>query len=90
MNNQGTPDTFDTGIECVLFDLDGTLVDTAADFQQVLNIMLDQENMPRVSEEQVHQTVSDGARALVGLAFDLAEEEPDFATRLQELLAYIR
>ena len=76
----------ETGIECVLFDLDGTLVDTAADFQQVLDIMLDRENMPRVTGEQVHQTVSDGARALVKLAFNLEEQDSAFAGRLQELL----
>jgi len=78
--------TLDTGIECVLFDLDGTLVDTAADFQKVLDIMLDRENMPRVTSERVHQTVSDGARALVKLAFNLEEQDSAFASRLQELL----
>ena len=78
--------TLDTGIECVLFDLDGTLVDTAADFQQVLDYMLDQESMSRVTSERVHQTVSDGARALVKLAFDLEEPQPEFASRLEQLL----
>ena len=79
-------DILDTGIECVLFDLDGTLVDTAADFQQVLDRMLDHECMPRVTGERVHQTVSDGARALVKLAFNLEEQEPEFASRLEQLL----
>jgi len=79
-------DSLDTGIECVLFDLDGTLVDTAADFQQVLDSMLDREKLPRVTGEQVHQTVSDGARALVRLAFGLEEQDAAFAGRLQELL----
>jgi phosphoglycolate phosphatase len=75
-----------TGIECVLFDLDGTLIDTAADFQKVLDTMLDRENLPRVSSGQVHQTVSDGARALVRLAFGLDEQAPEFEARLQQLL----
>ena len=79
-------DILDTGIECVLFDLDGTLIDTAADFQLVLDQMMDQEKLPRVSSERVHQTVSDGARALVKLAFNLTEQEESFALRLQQLL----
>jgi 2-phosphoglycolate phosphatase len=79
-------DTIDTGIECVLFDLDGTLVDTAADFQRVLDTMLDQRNLPRVSSERVHQTVSDGARALVSLAFNLEESDAEFGIRLEQLL----
>lgn len=80
------PIPLETGIECVLFDLDGTLVDTAADFQQVLDIMMERENKPRIERERVHQTVSDGARALVKLAFNLEERDPAFTTRLEELL----
>jgi phosphoglycolate phosphatase len=79
-------DMIDTGIECVLFDLDGTLVDTAADFQQVLDTMLDQQSLPRVASERVHQTVSDGARALVNLAFNLDETSSEFDAKLEQLL----
>lgn len=75
-----------TSIECVLFDLDGTLVDTAPDFQIVLDHMLDRAVLPRVTSDQLHQTVSDGARALVKLAFGHAETSPEFALCLQELL----
>lgn len=75
-----------TGIECVLFDLDGTLVDTAADFTLVLDAMLDAAGRSRVAPERIHQTVSDGARALIRLGFELEETDPEFAGRLQDLL----
>lgn len=75
-----------TAIECVLFDLDGTLIDTAEDFHKVLAIMLDQSGGERVSRAEVQQTVSDGARALVKLAFHLDEDHDEFDQRLQQLL----
>lgn len=75
-----------TGIECVLFDLDGTLVDTAADFQLVLDKMLDQAGMQQVAADRIHQTVSDGARALIKLGFGLQEHDAEFQARLQQLL----
>ena len=79
-------DKLHTGIECVLFDLDGTLVDTAADFQRVLDTMMDLEGLPGIAGDRVHQTVSDGARALVTLAFNLSEQDDEFDQRLQQLL----
>jgi len=78
--------TLSTSIECVLFDLDGTLIDTAADFQKVLDVMLDQSGQERVSSAEVHQTVSDGARGLVKLAFKFDEDHPEFDHRHQQLL----
>lgn len=75
-----------TGIECVLFDLDGTLVDTATDFQLVLDRMLQQAGMPQIAASRIHQTVSDGARALVKLGFGLQEQDSQFQGRLQQLL----
>lgn len=77
-----------TSIECVLFDLDGTLIDTAPDFIKVMERLCDENNIQRLSKEQIHHTVSDGARALVKLAFDIDEQAPRFAelnARLLEL-----
>jgi len=77
-----------TGIECVLFDLDGTLVDTAADFRHVLDRMLTGEGRPLVPPDRIHQTVSDGARALVRLAYALEDQDEEFEPRLQQLLDF--
>jgi phosphoglycolate phosphatase len=81
------PAGFSTGIECVLFDLDGTLVDTAIDFVQVLNVMMDEENVARTDEQRIRQTVSDGARGLVRLVFGGEPGQEDFDRRLERLLS---
>lgn len=78
--------TFATSIECMLFDLDGTLIDTAPDFVKVLERLCDENDTPRVSQQQVYQTVSNGARALVKLAFNISEDDPDFQRLNEQLL----
>ncbi len=78
--------TLDTSIECVLFDLDGTLIDTAPDFVKVVQRLCAEHERPAVSTELIYQTVSDGARALVKLAFGIAEDHPDFPGLHQRLL----
>jgi len=76
----------DTSIECVLFDLDGTLIDTAPDFVKVVTRLCAEHDRPAVSAELINQTVSDGARALVKLAFAINEDHPGFADLNQRLL----
>lgn len=75
-----------TSIECVLFDLDGTLIDTAPDFTVVVNQLLLEHARPPVAEARIRQTVSDGARALVKLAFGITEDAEQFAELNQRLL----
>ncbi|MSR11380.1 MAG: HAD family hydrolase [Gammaproteobacteria bacterium] len=75
-----------TSIECVLFDLDGTLIDTAPDFIQVVNQLALEINRPLVTETRIRQTVSDGARALVKLACGITEDDSQFANLNQRLL----
>jgi len=75
-----------TSIECVLFDLDGTLIDTAPDFIQVLNQLLEQYGERPIDSRLIYKTVSDGARALVKLAFGINESEDTFQQLNQQLL----
>ena len=63
--------SLETSIECVLFDLDGTLIDTAPDFIKVVNQLLEEHDKPPIDAEPIYQTVSDGARALIKHAFDI-------------------
>lgn len=70
----------------VLFDLDGTLVDTAADFVAVLNQMRQNDGLPPLDDKLIRNTVSDGARALVTLAYALREGDAGFEDKRQELL----
>lgn len=76
-----------THIAAVLFDLDGTLVDTAPDFVRVLNQLRADDQLPPLPYDAIRNQVSNGARALVKLGFALEETSDDFARRLEKLLA---
>lgn len=78
---------FPTTVSAVLFDLDGTLLDTAADFADVVQQMTEQAALPAIAFTAIHQTVSNGARALVELAFGIKDNHPEFEQRLSRLLA---
>lgn len=73
-------------LKAVLFDLDGTLLDTAADFTNVLNAMLAARNRPQQTYTRVRENVSNGARAVVRLGFDAPEGSTEFAALLEEFL----
>lgn len=73
-------------ISALLFDLDGTLIDTAPDFALVLNGMRRRRQLSDITFEDIHATVSDGARALVQLGFKLNEGDEGFEALRQELL----
>lgn len=73
-------------LSAVLFDLDGTLIDTAPDFILAVNTLRAEQNLPPLPEDDIRKTVSDGARALVTLAFDLTEEDEGFDPLRKRLL----
>lgn len=56
-------------ISTVLFDLDGTLIDTAPDMANALNILLKEENSSVLSFQEIRPVVSNGSEALVQLGF---------------------
>lgn len=68
----------------VVFDLDGTLIDSAPDLRAALNKVLTKHNRAPVSLHQVKMMVGDGAAKLVERAFAAAGEEPA-ASRLSSL-----
>lgn len=69
--------------DAVLFDLDGTLLDTAPDFYRVL-LQIQQRYAQRpVAYESLRSRASDGSRAMLKLAFGEAIDE----TTLQPLVA---
>jgi len=73
-------------VDAILFDLDGTLVDTAPDFITVLNQQRLDFGLPPLLEHAIRDTVSDGARALTALAFGGKEGEEEFEAKRQDLL----
>ncbi|KUM04400.1 HAD-IA family hydrolase [Chromobacterium subtsugae] len=56
-------------IKAVLFDLDGTLADTARDLGAALNRLLKEEGLPPQPYEAIRPMASHGARGLVRLGF---------------------
>ena len=58
-----------TDKKIVLFDLDGTLIDTAPDMYIALNILLNEENTKMVSYDEVRTQVSNGVMGIFSLAF---------------------
>ncbi len=70
----------------VFFDLDGTLLDTAPDFIRVVNLQRTRHGLAPLPTEQIRNTVSNGARALILLSFGLKEGDADFKVLHQELL----
>ncbi len=73
-------------LKAVMFDLDGTLIDTAPDFIYVLNTLRNQHQLPPLNDTEIRNTVSNGARALITLGFGLNEGENGFEALKQQLL----
>jgi len=63
----------------VLFDLDGTLIDTAPDFIRCLNQLRQQHGLEPLPPEQIRRSVSNGARAMVRVGFGLEPDHQDYA-----------
>lgn len=71
----------------VLFDLDGTLVDTAPEITDALNATLATIGRGPVPEAQVRQWIGDGARALLAKALDHLAVPPADAARAWDAFA---
>ncbi|MCV6589006.1 MAG: HAD-IA family hydrolase [Marinobacterium sp.] len=74
-------------LDAVLFDLDGTLLDTAPDFFWTINTLLAEEGRPAMDFPALRAQVSHGARAMVQTAFDLTLDDPAFNQLHPRMLA---
>ena len=74
----------------IVFDLDGTLVDSAPDLTAALNVALVDAGRPAVDPATVRHLVGHGARALIerGLALSGGGDEADVARALPVFLAH--
>ncbi|OTG63812.1 HAD family hydrolase [Acinetobacter silvestris] len=74
-------------MKAVLFDLDGTLIDTAADFIRIIQTMCREEGREIVNADLIRTQVSEGARAMVKLVYpELDVEDPIFLAHRQRFL----
>ncbi|MEZ0171701.1 HAD family hydrolase [Microvirga sp. TS319] len=67
-----------------VFDLDGTLADTAGDLVGTLNVILEREGLASLPVEQARDMIGAGARALIERGFEAAGKElaPDYLDEL--------
>jgi phosphoglycolate phosphatase len=70
----------------VLFDLDGTLADTAADLGHALNLQLQARGFAALPVDRVRPHASSGARGLLKLGFGLDPDAPEFQAMRNEFL----
>ncbi|WP_230413355.1 HAD-IA family hydrolase [Zooshikella ganghwensis] len=74
-------------IHAILFDLDGTLLDTAPDLVAAVNRLRQAHGENSLDYNLVRNCVSNGAKALVKLAFSTTEDDQRFTHLHQQLLA---
>lgn len=75
-------------IRSVLFDLDGTLADTAPDLALALNTLLVEEGREPLAFEVIRAEASNGGRALIKLGFGLNTDDPQFESLRRRFLAF--
>ena len=73
-------------LKAVIFDLDGTLVDTADEFVVIVQALRAEHGREAMDPQRIRASVSNGARALVSLALDMAEDSAGFETQRLRLL----
>ena len=75
-------------MSAVLFDLDGTLIDTAPDMAASLNHILKQEGLPLLSLSELRPYVSQGGLAMTLRAFEQHREQPEIEPLRLRFLDY--
>ena len=71
-------------IRAVLFDLDGTLIDSAPDLGAAADKMRTDRGLPSLPLERYRPMAGAGARGMLAEAFGLAPDHPDFAVMREE------
>lgn len=78
-------------LRAVLFDMDGTLLDTAPDFIAICQAMLAERGFPAVADKLIRDEISGGAKAMVAATFAMSPNDEGFeALRLEFLERYQR
>lgn len=76
-----------TGVyKAILFDLDGTLADTAPDLAAAVNRMRIARGLPALAVEELRPMASHGARGLLQIGFGTAPRDPGYEAMRDEFL----
>lgn len=73
--------------QAVLFDLDGTLADTALDLGGALNTLLQKRGLPPKNMDDIRPVASHGASGLILLGAGIGKNHPEHARWRQDYLA---
>lgn len=73
--------------QAILFDLDGTLADTAPDLAAAVNQLRIARGLPETPYADLRPVASAGARGLIGAAFGLTAEDDGYADLRDQFLA---
>lgn len=73
--------------KAVLFDLDGTLIDTAPDFIRIVQNMCREAEIPVLDADLIRARVSEGARAMVKLVYPSHLDEATFLKHRDRFLS---
>lgn len=71
-------------VKAVLFDLDGTLIDSAPDLGAAADKMRLPRGLPSLPLEKYRPMAGAGARGMLGVAFGMAPDHPQFAEMREE------
>ena len=71
-------------VAAVLFDLDGTLIDSAPDLGAAVDKMRVQRGLPSLPLEHYRPMAGAGARGMIGIAFGITPEHADFEAMKEE------
>jgi len=71
-------------VEAVLFDLDGTLIDSAPDLGAAVDKMRTDRGLSSFPLEHYRHMAGAGARGMLGIAFGMTPEHPDFDAMKEE------
>lgn len=71
-------------IQAVLFDLDGTLIDSAPDLGAAADAMRTDRGMPSLPLDCYRPMAGAGARGMLGVAFGVTPDAPDFVALREE------
>jgi len=70
----------------ILFDLDGTLVDTAHDLAYALNLQRQRHGLDILALDVIRPYASHGSKGLLSIGFDLSPEDDNFPAMREEYL----
>ncbi|MGD7413067.1 HAD hydrolase-like protein, partial [Ralstonia pseudosolanacearum] len=82
-----TTTRFPDPLGAVLFDLDGTLADTAPDLAAAANKVRVDRGLEPLAYEALRPMASHGARGLIGVAFGIGPEDAEFESLKHAFLA---